>query len=140
MPPSSLSPHLVRPFDQRRAPREAGSHSRHQYECSGLQHPVLFRVRESERNRTRRSVAEPVDVHHDFLLRKTQLLRGVVDDAYIGLVRDVNVNVLDGAPALVEEFLRGVNHDTCRELENLATVHLDEAFWVVEVAGAAPWK
>src|SRR5262245_17360009 len=138
MQPSSLSPpHVVCPFDQSRTPREAGAHPSHQYELAGSKPAVGCRVRECERNRARRRVAEPIHIDHDLLVRYPELLRSVIDDADIGLVGYVHVDVLDGASTRFENLLGGVDHDTRGELENLAAVHLDVVVGIVERPRAA---
>ena len=64
-----------RPFDQSRAPREAGAHSRHQHELARREPPVGLRVGERERNRAGRGVAETVNVDDGSLFRDPELRR-----------------------------------------------------------------
>ena len=94
-------------------------------------------IGERERDRARRRVAVAVDVDDDLLLRDPELARRVVDDPLVRLVRDVDVDVVDGQPALVEHLLRRADHHARRELEDLAAVHLHELVGVLEVARAA---
>src|SRR5207248_4126853 len=54
-----------------------------------------------------------------------ELLLRVVHDPDVRLVRDVDVDVLDGDGALVEQSLSRRDEDSRRELEDLAAVHLD---------------
>src|SRR5689334_12489712 len=115
-----------RPFDQSRAPREPGTHSGHQYEIARAEPAVGLRVRQRERDRARRGVAIAVDVDHGLLLRNAQLLTCMLDDAHIRLMRNVDVDVLDTAPALGQHGLGGADEYPGRELEHLAAVHLDE--------------
>ena len=61
----------------------------------------------------------------------------MVDDPLVRLVRDVDVDVVNGLPALRQHLLRRADHDTRRELEHLAAVHLHELVRVLEVARAA---
>src|SRR5439155_22331884 len=138
MPPwSSVSPRVVRPFDQRRAPREAGAHPGHQHELARFQPSVLHRVGKRKWDRPGRRVAVAVDVHDHLLPRDAELLGRVIHDPDVRLVRDVDVDLLNRAPALVEDSLCGRNHYTGRELEHLAAVHLDERLGMIEVPRAA---
>src|SRR5581483_5676134 len=102
IPPSCRNPFC--PFEEARAPGEAGAHAGHQYELALLQSPVGGRVRQCERNRSRRCVAKAVDVDHDAILRDAEPLDGMVDDTDIRLVRDVDVDVLHAHPATGEEL------------------------------------
>src|SRR5262249_28007617 len=53
------------------------------------------------RRRGRGDVPVSIDVDDHLLLRDAQLPRRVVDDPDVGLVRDVDVDVVDGLAALV---------------------------------------
>src|SRR5881398_1410360 len=136
MPPS-LRPHPVSPFEQSRAPGEPGTHASHQHERAGLQHAVTLRVRKCERDRARRGISVAVDVHDDLLLRYSEFLRCVVDDADVCLMGNVDVYVVHRSTACLEDPLGGMDHDTRRELENLSAVHLHIAVRVIELARAA---
>ena len=129
---------VLRPFDQRRAPREPGAHARHQHERAVAQPPVRARVRQRERDRARRRVAEPVDVHDRPLVGDAELTDRVVDDPLVRLVRHVDVDLVDRPPALREHRLRRRDHHPRRELEHLAAVHLQHLLRVVELPRAAP--
>src|SRR3954471_9115629 len=139
--PLSLRPHPVCPFDQSRAPREPGTHTRHQNERPGLKHPVPLRVGESQRNRARGCVPVAVDVDDDLLPWNLQLLRCVINDSDVRLVRYVDVHLVHRSTASLEDPFGGVDHDTRRELEDLATVHLHVGLTIVlELARTAARK
>src|SRR5206468_3150518 len=57
------------------------------------------------------------------LLRDAQLLGSVIDDADVGLVGNIDVDVANRLAALLEHGLGGADHDASGELEDLAAVH-----------------
>ena len=125
------------PFDQRGAPREACAHARQQHQLARFEPPVVGRVGQRERNRAGRGVPVPFDVDHGLLLGNPELAHSVIDDPDIGLVRDVDVDVVDRLPALGEDRLRRADHHASRELEDLAAVHLHELLRILELPRAA---
>src|SRR3954447_24423096 len=133
-PPVEGLRHLLRPFDQSGAPREPGSHSGHQHQLAGPEPAVRGGVRKRERNRARGRVPVTVDVDDDLFVRDPELPRCVVDDAHVGLVRDVQVDVVDRLAALLQYRLRRRSENTRCEPEHLAAVHLHEPGRVVERA------
>src|SRR5690242_10988350 len=62
----------------------------------------------------------------------------MLDDPDVGLMGNIDVDIVDGIPAFVEQLLGGADEYPRRELEHLAAVHLQEAALAVrEDPGAA---
>ena len=130
----------MRPLHQRRAPGEARAHAGHQHQVSFLEPPVRLRVRQGQRDRAGGSIAVPVDVNDHSLPRDAQLLRRVIHDPDVRLVRDVDVDLVDRDAAALEHGLRRRDEHTRRELEDLAPVHVNVAVArrLLDLARAAP--
>ena len=55
-----------------------------------------------------------------------QALRYAVDDPYVRLVRDHEIDIVESEPRVRDRFLRRVGHRFHRELEHFAPSHADE--------------
>ena len=112
------------PFDQRRAPREAGAHSRHQHE---LARPAAGRRRPRPRARaesSRTRCCRTVDVHDDLFLGNPSFLVAwsmMRTFAWCGTYTSTSATVL---PHSLEHRLRRAHEYPRRELEHLTAVHL----------------
>src|SRR5262245_57340005 len=122
----TTSPSPFRPLHERGAPRQARTHPGHQYELTVPQPAVGAGIRERERDRARRRVSISVHIDHDLLHGDAELSGSVVDDPLVGLMRNVDVDLVHVLAALLQHRRGRRHHHPRRELEDLAAVHPHE--------------
>src|SRR5450631_495861 len=107
------------------APREAAPDALQQDEVPLAHAAVADRDVEREGNRRRRRVGVPIDRDDALGFGNAELLRHVRDDAHVGLVGNVDVEVLDRHSVGGESLPRVLLENADRELEDGAAIHLE---------------
>src|SRR6185437_7626393 len=82
------------PAHHGRPPGEAGAETAEHYELSRMQSAVRDRFVQRQRHGTGRRVAVAVEVVVYLAARNMQHINGGVDDADVGLMRDVQIDIL----------------------------------------------
>ena len=90
----------------------------------GLNAPLRHRLVQRQRHRAGRGVAVAVEVVEDLAARDVQHVDGGVDDADVGLMRDVQIDVLRLQAGGVEHVLNGVAQDGDGPAEDGPAVHV----------------
>src|SRR4051794_9078065 len=122
-PPSGADMRALLPAHDARAPHEARAERRQRDDRAGLQPPVPLGVGQGERDRRRRRVRDAVDVDHDLLGRKAELVAGGREDPDVRLVGDEEVDVVDRQPGAADRLAGRLDHALDRVAVDLATLH-----------------
>src|SRR6266851_272905 len=120
---------------QHRAPGEAAADALEQHVVAGLHAAVAHGDVERERDRRRRRVGVAIDGDDAFRLGKAELLRDVGDDAHVRLVRNVDVEVVDGHGVGRERLARVLLEHAHREPEDRSAIHLERRIALDGAAG-----
>src|SRR6478672_8610684 len=110
-----------------RAPSKAAAHGFHQHEIAFLDAMLLKRLIERQRNRGSRGVAVPVERDHDLLGRYGKLLCDTVQDALVGLMRHVEIDLVGGVAVLNQGLLDHAGDFLDGVAKYLAAVHAEMA-------------
>src|ERR1700682_2869154 len=113
------------PLQEAGAPRQTGTEAGQQDVVAALDTSLADRLFERQRDRRARRVAVLVDVDRDPLQGQADPPRGGVDDAVVRLVRNPEVDVLEGHAGLLAHLVRLSDEDVDRELEDVGTDHVD---------------
>src|SRR3954447_16000492 len=122
-PPSGADMRALLPAHDARAPHEAGAERRQGDDRAGLQAALALGLLEGERHRRGRVVRNAVDVDHDLLGRKAELVAGRREDPDVGLVGDEQVYVVDGQPGVRDRLARRLDHAADRVAVDLTALH-----------------
>src|ERR1700693_4249492 len=124
------------PLQEAGAPCQAGTETGQQHVVAGLDTSFADRLVEGQRDRRARRVAVLVDVDRDALEWEPDAPRGGVDDPVVRLVRDPQVDVLQGDAGLLADLIRLADEDVDRELEHVGPDHLDVGLGVLRSVSA----
>src|SRR3954462_7785215 len=105
-PPSGADMRALLPAHDARPPHEARAERRQGDDRAGLQAALALGLLQGERDRRGRRVRNAVDVDHDLLGRKAELVAGRREDPDVGLVGDEQVYVVDGQPGVRDRLAR----------------------------------
>src|SRR5438477_3937197 len=111
------------PAHDGRAPGEAGAEAGHDDELARLEAPFLDRFIQGQGHRAGRRVAVTLQVVEHSAARNVQYVDTRVDDADVGLMRDVKMNVHGLQAAVLEDVLDGVAEDFDGPAEDGPAVH-----------------
>src|SRR5439155_21666259 len=94
-----------------RAPGQAGAETAENEKITRLDTSLRPRFVEAERDRGGRGVAVALQIVIDLAARDLENVDGRIDDANIGLVRHVEIDIVGPELAVLEHVLNGVTED-----------------------------